>query len=85
MTKRTELQATVKKRGILNNTLFELIAFHNEGKGTYSLQDILSYCKGKRTEYPNTLENMIMAISENDFTIMEDGVAVNLIIKEIKK
>lgn len=84
MTKRTNLQPTIKKRGILNNSLFELIAYHNEGKGTYSLQDILSYCKGKRVEFPSTLENMIMAISESEFTLMEDGENVNLIIKEYK-
>lgn len=81
---KTELQATIKKRGILNNCLFELIAYHNEGKGTYSLQDILSYCKGKRVEYPATLENMMMAISESEFTLMEDGENITIIVKETK-
>lgn len=80
---KTELQTMVKKRGIMNNDIFNLIAMHNEGKVTYSLNEVASYCKGKMCEYPNTLENAIFSELSNELIIMENGKDITLIIKEV--
>jgi hypothetical protein len=84
MKKRTELQPIIKREGILNNCLCTLIAFHNEDKGTYTLQEILGYCKGKISEYPATLKNIILTNMEDELVIMEDGQNISIIIKETK-
>jgi hypothetical protein len=81
---KTELQPVIKREGILNNSLCSLIAFHNEGKGTYSLQDILSYCKGKIVEYPNTLKNIMLTIMEDELIVLENGEHISICIKETK-
>ena len=77
-----ELQPIIKKRGILNNSLIEIIACNNEGKVEYSLHDIAGYCRGKISEYPNTLENAIFSELSNELIIMENGKDITLIIKE---
>lgn len=79
---KTELQPIIKKRGIMNNDMFNLIAMHNEGKCTYTLNEIHSYCKGKICEYPNTLENSTFSHLSNELIIMENGKDITLIIKE---
>lgn len=79
---RTELQPLIKKRGIMNNDIFNLIAMHNEGKVNYTLNEIASYCKGKICEYPNTLENAVFSHLSNEIIIMENGKDITLIVKE---
>lgn len=80
---RTELQPVIKRKGILNNELFNLIAVHNENKIAYTLDEINSYCKGKRCEYPSTLENAVFSHLSNELIVMENGQDITVIIKEI--
>jgi len=80
---KTELQPVIKRKGILNNSIFDLIAMHNEDKVIYTLDEVASYCKGKMSEYPSTLENAIFSELSNEVIIMENGKDITLIIKEI--
>ena len=78
----TELQPIIKRRGLLNNDLFGLIAIHNEGKASYSLGDITSYCKGKMSEYPSSLKNAVFTHLPDEIVIMENGKDITLIIQK---
>ena len=77
-----ELQMTIKKNGILNKFVCDLIATYNEGGGSYTLQEINAILKGKRVEYPNTLKNLNTTHLGDEIIISEDGENVSLIIEE---
>jgi hypothetical protein len=84
MENKNEFQVSIKKLGILTNDIFRLIAFNNEDKDSYSLQEIYSYLKIKKSEYPAHLRNMKLVHLENEIVIMEDGESTTLIIQKTK-
>jgi hypothetical protein len=81
----TELQPIIKKAGILNTDIFNLIAYHNENKGHYTLSEIHSYLKCKIAEYPSTLKSIVITRLYDEIVIKENGEDTNLIIKETIK
>jgi hypothetical protein len=83
MQTKNEFQVSIKKMGILNNDIFRLIAFNNEGNDNYSLGEIHSYLKLKRAELPASLVRMEITQLYNEIIIMEDGKNITLIIQQI--
>lgn len=77
-----ELQMTIKRNGILNKFVCELIGSYNEGKGSYTLQEINAILKGKRIEFPHTLEKLNTMHLGDEIIISEDGENVSVIIEE---
>lgn len=77
-----ELQMTIKRKGILNKFVCDLIADYNEGEGSFTLQEINAILKGKRIETPHTLRNLSTIHLSNEIIISEDGENVSLIIEE---
>jgi hypothetical protein len=77
-----ELQMTIKRKGILNGFICELIASYNEGKGSYTLQEINAILKGKKIDFPSTLENLNTMHLDNEIIISENGKDVSVIIEE---
>ena len=77
-----ELQMTIKRNGILNKFICDLIASYNEGKVSYTLQEINAILKGKKIEFPHTLENLSTMHLGNEIIISEDGKEVSVIIEE---
>lgn len=78
-----ELQPIIFKKGILNNELFNLIAFNNEGNKEYNLEEIKSYCECKVCEYPNTLKDAKFTHVSDELIIMENGKDVTVIIRKV--
>jgi len=74
-------EVSIKRNGLLNNDLFKLIAYNNEGKADYTLGEIESYLKCKVTEYPATLCKMVVLGLEDELVIMEDGENITLKIR----
>jgi|GEM_PF-5779400 len=83
MQTKNEFQVSIKKMGILNNDIFRLIAFNNEGNDNYSLGEIHSYLRLKRSELPASLVRMEITQLYNEIIIMEDGKNITLIIQQI--
>lgn len=77
-----ELQMIIKRNGILNKFLCDLIGSYNEGKGSYTLQEINAILKGKRIEFPHTLERLSTMHLANEIIVSENGNDVSLIIEE---
>lgn len=77
-----ELQMTIKRNGILNKFLCELIGTYNEGKVDYTLQEINAILKGKKIEFPHTLEKITTLHLANEIIISENGKDVSVIIEE---
>jgi len=83
METKNEFQISIKKMGILNNDIFRLIAFNNEGNDNYSLDEIHSYLRLKKCELPASLKRMELTQLYNEIIIMEDGRNITLIIQQI--
>lgn len=81
MSNKTELQMIIKRKGILNNQIADLIAFNNEWKKTYTLDEIESWIKCKVSEYPSTLRNMRTTHLHKELIILEDGEHETIIIQ----
>jgi len=77
-----ELQMTIKRNGILNPFICNLISSYNEGKVDYTLQEVNAILKGKKIEFPNTLENLNTIHLGNEIIISEDGKEISIIIEE---
>jgi hypothetical protein len=77
-----ELQMTIKKSGILNRFICDLISSYNEGKGSYTLTEINAILKGKKIEFPHTLENLSTIHLGDEIIISENGKDVSVIIEE---
>jgi hypothetical protein len=74
-------EVSIKRNGLINNDLFKLIAYNNEGYQQYTLDEIESYLKCKIAEYPATLSKMILLGLEDELVIMEDGENITLKIR----
>lgn len=85
MENKNEFQVSIKKLGILSNDVFRLIAFNNEGKDSYSLEEIHNYLRIKKSEYPAHLRDMKLVQLGDEIVIMEDGESTTLIIQKISK
>ena len=77
-----ELQMTIKRKGILNRFVCDLVSNYNEGGGSYTLQEINAILKGKRIEFPSTLEKLSTIHLGDEIIVSEDGDNVSLIIEE---
>jgi hypothetical protein len=77
-----ELQMTIKRKGILNNFLCELIGSYNEGKVNYTLQEIDAIIKGKKIDFPSTLEKLGTLHLGHEIIVLENGTEVSVILEE---
>jgi len=77
-----ELQMTIKKNGILNSFICSLIGSYNEGKVDYTLQEVNAILKGKKIEFPHTLEHINTLHLGSEIIISENGKDVSVIIEE---
>jgi len=74
-------EVSIRKNGLLNGDIFKLIAYNNEGREQYTLNEIESYLKCKISEYPATLSKMILLGLDDELVIMEDGENITLKIR----
>lgn len=77
-----ELQMTIKRNGILNTFICNLISSYNEGKGDYTLQEVNGILKGKKIEFPSTLEKLSTLHLGSEIIVSENGKDVSVIIEE---
>lgn len=77
-----ELQMTIKRNGILNRFICDLISAYNEGEVVYTLQEINAILKGKKVELPNTLKKLNTLHLGDEIIVSEDGENVSVIIEE---
>jgi hypothetical protein len=77
-----ELQMTIKRNGILNTFICNLISSYNEGKVDYTLQEVNAILKGKKIEFPSTLEKLNTLHLGSEIIISENGNDVSVIIEE---
>ena len=59
-----------------------MIAFYNEGSQTYTLQEINAILKGKRIDFPSTLDKLSTIHLGDEIIISENGKDVSVIIEE---
>ena len=77
-----ELQMTIKRNGILNTFICNLISSYNESKEDYTLQEVNAILKGKKIEFPSKLEKLNTLHLGSEIIISENGNDVSVIIEE---
>jgi hypothetical protein len=79
---RKNLEVSFKRSSVLTEDISKLVAFHNEGSETYSLDDIVGYLKGRRSSFPFVLRNMAIEKLYNELVIKIDGEKIDMTISE---
>ena len=83
MEKRKMLTLDLNRSSILTTDLATIIAFHNEGSETYTLEELAGYVKGRKAHIPHSLRNMIITQLSNELVVMSDGENIDIVISEI--